>query len=374
MSPLRGVLVPLAIITLTVVSQLDAVAAEETQLRKSNPFKTTNSNARPDTDAPEMPIRSVLRSCALLGMIGGVIAFTTYEVKRLMPAIGAKNKGILEGLDHLNPRVVMTKLFYNIFFLYALFLLTGSVLYYRTVGTFQFISWAELLDFGGSVAESLGLLLLRHKITKRKSVRGISESCMSMFLIAYILRCYELFPKFKFAYANHWVLWAFCFVSLLQVLDILIAVFVTYRSTYQEELDVLKTKHILPIVMAASVLIHPGFDRGFVYSVIWTLTFYSDVAALIPQVVMMAQGAGKVEAPISHFVAATALSRGVDLYFWWVSHEFGPQGYIFGFNYSGWLIVVVHIVNLLIVADFLYYYLKARFSGSALNEDLALPI
>merc|ERR1719409_5036 len=100
----------------------------------------------------------------------------------------------------------------------------------------------------------MGLLMVRHKILTRKNVRGISGTCMSMFLIPYVFRCYELFPEFSMAYIHHWVLFILCFVSLIQVLDIIVAVFVTYRSTYQDDLDVLKIKHVFPGIIIASLL------------------------------------------------------------------------------------------------------------------------
>merc|ERR1719272_1042791 len=151
-------------------------------------------------------------------------------------------------------------------------------------------------------------------------------------------------------------------------------VFKTYRTTYDEELDVLKVKHLIPACLVLSLVLHPSFQNGFFYSYLWTASFYVDVLALLPQVVMMARGGGKVEAPICHFVAATAFSRLVDLAFWYYRLDLGPQGFVFGFNYSGMLIVVFHLINLGLVADFMYYYIKARMSGAKFSEDLRLPM
>ena len=55
-----------------------------------------------------------------------------------------------------------------------------------------------------------------------------------------------------------------------------------------------------------------------------------------------------------HFVAATAVSRLIDLWFWYFRFDLGPQGYVLGFNYSGSLIVLCHFVNLGLIADFMY--------------------
>merc|ERR1719198_1395132 len=108
------------------------------------------------------------------------------------------------------------------------------------------------------------------------------------------------------------------------------------------------------------------------YSYVWTSYLYMDALALVPQIVMMARGGGKVEAPIAHFVAATAFRWLMDMWFWYFSFDLGPQGYWGSFNYSGWLIVVVHMLSTVLVADFMYYYIKAHLSGSALSDHLAL--
>jgi hypothetical protein len=67
--------------------------------------------------------------------------------------------------------------------------------------------------------------------------------------------------------------------------------------------------------------------------------------------------------PIANFVFATTISRVVDLWFWYLRFDLGPQGWWGSFNFSGWLIVGFHIISLLLVADFMYFYLRARCSA-----------
>ena len=106
-------------------------------------------------------------------------------------------------------------------------------------------------------------------------------------------------------------------VAFLFMDSILWSIFKTYRQSLQEELDILQVKHLIPGCILFAVVIHPTFAQGFMYSLCWTISFYVDVMALLPQVVMMSQGTGKVEAPIANFVAATTFSRIVDLWFWY---------------------------------------------------------
>merc|ERR1719161_457972 len=146
--------------------------------------------------------------------------------------------------------------------------------------------------------------------------------------------------------------------------------FRTFKDTYQEDLDVLNIKYIVPVCVALALILHPHFEQGEWHSFLWTSYLYFDVCALLPQVVMMARTGGKVEAPIAHFVAATAFRWVIDLCYWFFDFDLGPQGWYKGVNASGLLIVAFHILSLCLVADFMFYYIKARFSGSRLSDDL----
>ena len=73
------------------------------------------------------------------------------------------------------------------------------------------------------------------------------------------------------------------------VLDCLRYIFVTYRSSYQADLDVLHVKYLLPGCFFLAFLLRARFhewDAFFNY--VWSACLYVDVLALMPQVVMMA--------------------------------------------------------------------------------------
>merc|ERR1719311_575596 len=151
------------------------------------------------------------------------------------------------------------------------------------------------------------------------------------------------------------------FASLPLVFSLLWAVFKSYRDTYQEPLDKLKVKYLLPACVALAFVLTPQFKQGVMYSYCWSISFYVDVLALLPQVVMMTYSPGKkVAVPIADFVAATTVSRVVDLWFWYLRFDLGPQGWWGNVNYSGWIIVTFHIISLFLVADFMWYYFRAR--------------
>lgn len=259
---------------------------------------------------------------------------------------------------------------------YAWFLIVGFVVYESYGGSFRSMAPEDRLGYISCVLEAFGLLAVRQKIQAKGKVSGISGMTMIMFTITYLLREWEslMMAKQIISTVDGIAMETLQISSVVLCLNVTWMVFMTYRKTYDEEMDVLSVKHLLPGCVLLSLVIHPSFSHGWLYSFNWTVSFYIDVLALLPQVVMMSRGAGKVEAPICHFVAATAVSRVFDLFFWYYRLDLGPQGWIWGFNYSGMLIVVFHLINLCLVADFMYYFIKAKMAGSKFSEDLVLPV
>jgi len=249
--------------------------------------------------------------------------------------------------------------------------MAGSVLYYLAGGNLIRAEFADLLGYLSTICESLGLLVLQHKIKNQVSVKGISGMTIAMYVIVFVMRQYLLMPsEWSLLMIDGWTVEVLQVPSILIAFDILRSVLQTHRSTYQDDLDVLSIKYIIPACVVLAVVLHPHFAQGEWHSVLWTVYLYLDVCSLLPQIVMMAKSSGKIEAPIAHFVAATAFRWVIDLCFWYFDFDLGPQGYYKGINLSGWLIVSFHILSLCLVADFMYYYLKARCAGSRLSDDL----
>jgi len=215
--------------------------------------------------------------------------------------------------------------------------------------------------------EVFGLLVLRHKINSRKSVNGISAMTMLMYAACYAVRIWLNFPGVE--HLNFMVMKveaSFGVVSLLLVLDCLRLIFVTHHGSYQADLDVLHVKYLLPVCFLLACFLHVQFhDWSPFYAYIWSSCLYMDVLALMPQVVMMARGGGKVEAPIAHFVAATFLSRIEDL-----SDTFMFESFHDGENFSFWLVTFFQGLHLLLVADFMYHYVKARISRKKFDNTM----
>lgn len=257
---------------------------------------------------------------------------------------------------------------------YGCFLMACSILYYMLGGSLMEASMPDKLGMASTIMETLGLLMLQHKIAGKGNVKGISGMTMGIYAIVYTLRQFLLVPSFTLYELDAWTVETLQFPSIVIVFDVLRSVFITQRKTYDEEQDVLSMKCLVPCCAIMAVVACPRLSPGLAYSVCWSFYVYLDVFALMPQVVMMARGGGKVEAPIAHFVAATAVRWMVDLWFWTYNFDLGPQGYYKGVNISGLIIIGLHVLSLLLIADFMYYYVKSRLMGNSFSDSLNLPV
>lgn len=255
-------------------------------------------------------------------------------------------------------------------------LLAGLYVLYHFVGGGSILRSAkeDHLGFLSCVAEAYGLISLLYKINLRGHVNGISGMSVIMFAVTYTCRLVETFLLASKPWVNidGMALEFLQTVNLCLVYTVLWSIFKTYRNSYQADLDVLKVKYLLPGCVMLAAVLHPRFRQGLMYSLSWTASFYVDVLALLPQVVMTHRGKGKLEVPIANFVMATAISRSSDLVFWCFRRNLGPQGFIYGINVSGIIIISFHLMNLALVADFMYYYIKARLASSSATGTITI--
>merc|ERR1719240_605487 len=251
------------------------------------------------------------------------------------------------------------------FFAFVCFVF-GTGFAYKSMGTVFDAALPE--RFGALQLEILGLVMVREKIKNLKSVSGISGMTFIMYTLVYFSRIGLALPRSQEGIpgipgvtvpikdVDLDATLGIC--SFVLVLDILKSVFWTHRKTYEADFDILKAWYLVPVCWTLSLLIRPHFSNwSFTYGYCWSSTLYMDVLALMPQVVMMAQSGGKVATPIANFVAATAISRCGDVYY----SLFGPASDLSVTDpVSFWMAVSIQIVHLLLVADFMYYFCKAR--------------
>merc|ERR1719240_1675021 len=111
-----------------------------------------------------------------------------------------------------------------------------------------------------------------------------------------------------------------------------------------------------------AVLIHPSMNSWTPFDILWTTHLYIDALAMVPQLWMISKSGGQVNGLTAHYIAATLLSNSLSFLFWFLAaSELNEDAN--SVNIAGLAINGAHVVQLLLLLDFGYYYGKACLTG-----------
>jgi len=221
-----------------------------------------------------------------------------------------------------------------------------------------------------SLVQLCGFLLLTIKVRATKSVAGLSSKTLEMYLIFFIFRLSNTLMRKGYVPSDKsgkGVYQTLDIVSFFVVLQLLYCIHKTHKATYQKEHDTMMIFPLLPPCFLLAYFIRMTLSRSDLYDGIWAASAYMDTVALLPQLWMLTKIGGYIEGMTSHFIAAMTMRNVFGLMFWYRAHKdvikYGSS------DLSINTVIGTFVVQLLLAADFMYYYGKARFSGT----KLALP-
>jgi hypothetical protein len=157
-----------------------------------------------------------------------------------------------------------------------------------------------------------------------------------------------------------------CSLALLAWL--LHQVLVAKRHTYEADQD---NMSILPLAFGPLLLataFHGNMNGRFIFDTLWmTGTLMSSITVL-PQLWLITRTGGCIEALTGHFIAAMAVSRILSgMFMWHAKQDITCNPWITGFNQTTWAILAAHVLQMLLLADFGYYYVKAVLANGLVN-------
>jgi len=161
--------------------------------------------------------------------------------------------------------------------------------------------------------------------------------------------------------------------SLVIVIWLLHRVLVVQSDTYQASDDSLP---VAPIVLGSLVLamvLHGDMNGKPFFDTLWMARLFMGVAQVLPQLWLIARR-GCVDALTSHYIAALAMSRLLSgTFFWYSRKHITSRPLVNGINHAPWVILAAHACNLLLLADFGYYYGKAAVK-QGFSARLGFPV
>lgn len=223
-----------------------------------------------------------------------------------------------------------------------------------------------------AAVQCLGFFLLSNKMRTSQSVAGLSSRTLEMYVLFFITRLGSTLVKNGYLpidRSGDWVYQVSDIGSLIIVLQLLYAMHKTHKATYEENHDTLPIRPFVPACALLAVFVHGDLNDSPFFDTLWTFSLLLDTVAMLPQLWMMTTKGGEVEALTSHFVAAMVVSRALSFTFWFYGYsEIAPPNG--GFNSAGYLILGAHSLQLVLSADFMYYYIRS----AAKQQSMTLPM
>eukprot|EP01071_Lankesteria_metandrocarpae_P010558 Lankesteria_metandrocarpae@DN5350_c0_g1_i1.p2 len=225
-----------------------------------------------------------------------------------------------------------------------------------------------------SLFQSFAFLLLTAKVVLGRSSAGVSVRSLQLYSISTScrlfcnLRYHSYLPVDK---SGDWAYQCSDGITVICCLVLIQLIWSKYRDDQTAALDKFADEPAFmtilgPLILAGflSLLVHPKLAPHRLCDIVWSFALYTECAAMLPQLFVMARSKGEVEAVTSHYVAGVAVSRILTFVFWVSSfRELGSKR---NFNIAGWTVVTSHLVQLLVLGDFMFQYVRAVKAGKRL--------
>jgi len=215
------------------------------------------------------------------------------------------------------------------------------------------------------MVQALAFNFLQMQISNSRSVAGISGKALTMHAVK--LCCRLASSLFLDGYlptdkSGDWIYQLGDVLSLLMVLQILYSVYGAHKASYQFEADTLDLRNLIMGAVVLAVLIHPDMNSWAPMDIVWTTHLYVDAIAMVPQLWMISRMGGEVKGFTAHYIAATTLSNFLSGLFWFHASPDLVEDET-SLNVPGLAINGAHIVQMILLLDFGYYYGKAFLQG-----------
>jgi len=260
---------------------------------------------------------------------------------------------------------------FGVVLVYAVFA-TIAVLVYRLIAEGEFSSILTL----SAIFQCLAFSFLGIQAFSAGSVHGISAKSLQLDAIA--LACRLSSTIWLEGYlpndtTGDYLYQCFDALSLVMVLWLLYRLLSVQRRTYDAEDDVLPAAPFAVACFVLALLLHGDLDDRPLFDALWLCGLFVSAISVLPQLWMMTHSLTQVPAMTSHFVAVMAFSRVLSGTYMWHAHsEITCEPWIKGFNHTGYAILAAHVVHLVLLADFAYFYIKTlATSGLRSNLDLS---
>jgi len=224
-----------------------------------------------------------------------------------------------------------------------------------------------------SLVSVFSFLMVALTIKSTSTVSGVSVKMMECYLLVFFCRLCSIIPYegyLPYDKSGDW------FYQTCEALGLVLAgvnVYfcrVSHVSTYDPNSDQFNHWWIAGPAAAIALILHPHLNKNLFTDISWAFALYLESVAVLPQFFMFMKE-GRAQAHTSHFLAAQALSRLLSFIFWASSFsEISNPDHLVKRFVGNW-VVGIQMLQLLVMCDFIYHYIRAIQKGVPISEVLA---
>jgi len=237
--------------------------------------------------------------------------------------------------------------------------------------------WTSILTLS-AVAHCFGLTLLCVQLLTHRSSAGISARALMLDGIAVSLRLsstllfHGYLPNDK---SGDYVYQVVDICSLVLIVFLLRSVLVTFRATYDEREDDMCVAPLVVASLLLGALLHGDMDDNPLFDSLWLAGLFVSVMTVLPQYWMISKSNGQVHALTAHYIAATAADRMLSgAFMWYVRKYITCIPWIGTFEHTICVILLAHMIHLVLLSDFSYYYITALLARGSTASILPMNV
>jgi len=246
----------------------------------------------------------------------------------------------------------------NLVLAYSLFLGVFLTTYHLVAeGAFSYIFTMSVM------LQCLAFTLLGIQCVSSQSAAGISARALA--LDAFAFCCQLSSTTWLQGYlptdaSGDWLFQMLQICAFILVMALLRHVLVDQKATYQPAEDSCPVVPLMLLCVLLGGIFHGDMNNRPLFDTLWMTGLFAGTVAVLPQLWLITQNGGHVEALTSHYIASLAVGRFLSgLFMWYASDDITCNEWITGFNQAVWAIHFAHLLHLLCLADFAWHYMKA---------------
>eukprot|EP00440_Ansanella_granifera_P041399 gb/GFBE01044892.1/.p1 GENE.gb/GFBE01044892.1/~~gb/GFBE01044892.1/.p1 ORF type:complete len:285 (+),score=76.26 gb/GFBE01044892.1/:1-855(+) len=254
---------------------------------------------------------------------------------------------------------------------YAIFVV-GALAVYHFVANGEFSAILTMAQ----MIQCLAFVLLVIKSCSSGSVSGISARSLGLEALSFACRLSSttwLNGYLPVDASGDYVYQIVDICSLLLVLFLLHRALTTHRHTYEEDADSLPVVPVIAGCFLLAVLLHADMNSRHLFDTLWMAGLFFSVVSALPQLYLINQTGGVITACTGHYIALLAVSRALSgIFMWHARFDITCTPWVTGVNHAIWAILSAHVLHLILLGDFGYYYIKAVMQ-QGLDFKIELP-